>query len=177
MTFSNPAGSAAAAAAAYVRALLEVLGARDPLEVLDELMPWLDRRICGRAGDARCGAPKRPGKWSVIEVIQHLADSRSRLRLPAPDDADRGPAAAARATTRTLGRDASATATCRSSARSSQLRALRAANSASSDAARPAELERVGLHSERGPESVGHLTAAHGRPTTWCTGGRSTASS
>ena len=37
MTFSNPARGAAAAAGAYVRALFEVLGERDPLEVLAEL--------------------------------------------------------------------------------------------------------------------------------------------
>ena len=30
MTFSNPAGNAAASAKAYVRALLDVLGDRDP---------------------------------------------------------------------------------------------------------------------------------------------------
>lgn len=36
MTFSNPAGNAPAAAAAYVRALLDLLGSRDPLEVMAE---------------------------------------------------------------------------------------------------------------------------------------------
>ena len=42
MTFSNPAGAAAAAGAtAYTKALLEVLGDRDPLEVLAQLLPWL----------------------------------------------------------------------------------------------------------------------------------------
>ena len=33
MTFSNPASNAPAAAQAYVRALLDLLGTRDPLEV------------------------------------------------------------------------------------------------------------------------------------------------
>jgi hypothetical protein len=41
MTFSNPAGQAAAAASGYVRALLDLLGSREPLEVLQELLPWL----------------------------------------------------------------------------------------------------------------------------------------
>jgi len=41
MTFSNAAGAAAGAAPTYVRALLDVLGRRDPTEVLGELLPWL----------------------------------------------------------------------------------------------------------------------------------------
>ena len=45
MTFSNPAGPAAAAtASAYTRALLEVLGSRDSVDVLSELMPWIAER-------------------------------------------------------------------------------------------------------------------------------------
>ena len=39
MTFSNPAGNAAVAASGYVQALLEVLGPREPLGVLQELIP------------------------------------------------------------------------------------------------------------------------------------------
>ena len=74
MTFSNPAGAAGAAAATYVRALLDLLGRRDPVEVLDELLPWLARRLQG-VDDATLRRPEKPGKWSVIEVVQHLADS------------------------------------------------------------------------------------------------------
>ncbi|MGH7528667.1 MAG: DinB family protein, partial [Gemmatimonadales bacterium] len=74
MTFSNPAGDAAAAAPAYIRALLDLLGSRDPFDVLPELMPWLDARLRD-AGDETLRRPEAPGKWSCIEVIQHLADS------------------------------------------------------------------------------------------------------
>ncbi len=75
MTFSNPAGAAAAATATpYVRALLDVLGSRDPVEVLDQLLPWITDRIRG-LDDSALRRPEAPGKWSVIEVIQHLADS------------------------------------------------------------------------------------------------------
>ena len=45
MTFSNPAGNASAAATGYVRALLDLLGSRDPLEVMAELLPWLEGRL------------------------------------------------------------------------------------------------------------------------------------
>ncbi len=49
MTFSNPAGNAPAAAQAYVRALLDLLGTRDPLAVMAELLPWLEPTACERA--------------------------------------------------------------------------------------------------------------------------------
>jgi len=74
MTFANPAGGAAAAAPAYVRALLDLLGDRDPLAVAAEQLPWLERRIAG-LDDARLRRPEAPGKWSAIEILQHLADS------------------------------------------------------------------------------------------------------
>ena len=50
MTFANPAGTATAAAGGYVRALLDLLGAQDPLAVLEAQLPWLERRTeIGRA--------------------------------------------------------------------------------------------------------------------------------
>jgi hypothetical protein len=73
-TFSNPAGTAAADAQGYTKALLAVLGDRDPLAVMGELIPWLDQRVRG-LDDARLRRPEKPGKWSVLEVVQHLADT------------------------------------------------------------------------------------------------------
>ena len=73
MTFANPAGNAAAAAPAYVRALLDILGDREPLEVMPELVPWIEQRLRGMP-DAALRRPEAPGKWSVVEVVQHLAD-------------------------------------------------------------------------------------------------------
>ncbi len=90
MMFSNPAGAAAAATApAYTRALLDVLGSRDPVDVLAELMPWIAERT--RTVDQRIlRVPEAPGKWSVIEVLQHLADSdlvfAFRLRMILTED-------------------------------------------------------------------------------------------
>jgi Mycothiol maleylpyruvate isomerase N-terminal domain. len=160
VTFSNPASDAAASAGAYVRALLEVLGDRDPLEVLAELDGWLDRRFAG-VPEAALVRPEAPGKWSAADVVQHLADSeivlgfRMRMILTEDRPALQGydqdkwarafhypdvPLAEARAQLRSL--------------RTANLRVLRQLSRA--------ELERVGRHSERGPESLGHLVELMG---------------
>jgi hypothetical protein len=162
MTFSNPAGNAPAAGSGYVRALLDLLGPRNPIEVLGELLPWLDHRLRGVA-DATLRRPEKPGKWSVIEVIQHLADSelvagfRSRMVL----SEDR-PTLQGYDQDRWAGefryREVSLSQALE------QLRGLRLANLYLWKHLTLAQLERVGLHSERGPESAGHiirLMAAH----------------
>ena len=155
MTFSNPAGAAAAAAPTYVRALLDMLGRRDPMEVLGELLPWLADRIRG-LDDSALRRPEAPGKWSVIEVIQHLADSdvvfSYRLRMMLTED--RPPL---------LGYDQDRWAgelryrDVPLELALDQLRSMRAANLHVLRRLSPPQLERVGLHSERGPESAGFL--------------------
>lgn len=155
MTFSNPAGKAAAAASGYVRALLDLLGSRDPFEVLAELHPWLTDRVHG-IPHQRLRRPERPGKWSVIEVIQHLADSelvagfRTRMILTEEQpslqayDQDRW-ASRLRYREVSLGLALD------------QVGALRSANLYLWQGLGPAQLERFGRHDERGPESVGHI--------------------
>ena len=155
MTFSNPAGSAATVASGYVKALLDVLGSRDPLEVMSELVPWLTARLRGVA-EPVLRRPEAPGKWSVIEVIQHLADSdlvagfRTRMVL-----SDERPPLQGYDQDRWAGefryRDVPLALAL------DQLRALRAANLHLWKQLTAAQLERTGLHAERGPESVGHI--------------------
>ena len=155
MTFANPAGTAAAAAAGYVRALLELLGDRDPLAVAAELVPWLERRTAGVPDEVlRC--PEAAGKWSTIEVIQHLADTelvigwRTRLILTADRPAVQGYDQDAWA--RALGyRDVPLEMAL------DQLRGTRTANLRLWRSLTAAQRERVGMHSERGPESVDRL--------------------
>jgi hypothetical protein len=162
MTFSNPAGNAAAAASAYVRALLDLLGPREPLDVLPELVPWLECRLAG-VPEARLRRPEAPGKWSVVAVVQHLADSelvlsmRGRLIL----SEDRPPI-------RGFDQDRWAErfdyAGASLALALAQLRVLREVNLALWRTLGPGELAREGLHSERGPESLGRLLqlmAAH----------------
>jgi len=155
VTFSNPAGSAAAAAPTYVRALLDLLGRRDPVEVLDELVPWLSARIQG-LDDATLRRPEAPGKWSVIEVLQHIADSdlvfSYRLKMVLTEDS---PPLQGYDQDRWAGE-----LRYRESPLSlvlDQLRSLRAANLHIVRRLTRTQLDRVGLHSERGPESAGFL--------------------
>ena len=152
MTFSNPAGNAATAAAGYVRALLDLLGDRDPLDVLEETLPWLESRLRG-AEDERVRRPEAPGKWSVIEIVQHLADSdvvvawRSRLILAEDRPAIQGydqDAWARRLDYRHASLDVAM----------GQLRGVRTANLRLWRGLTPAQLARVGIHSERGAESL-----------------------
>ena len=155
MTFSNPAGNAPAAASGYVRALLDLLGTRNPIEVLGELLPWLDHRLRG-VSDATLRRPEKPGKWSVIDVIQHLADSDLvagfRIRMVLSED---------RPVLQGYDQDRWASEfryrEVSLNQALDQLRGLRMANLHLWKHLTPAQLERVGLHSERGPESAGHI--------------------
>ena len=160
MTFSNPAGSAAASATAYVRALLDVLGDRDPVDVLAELDGWLGRRLAG-VTEAALRRPEAPGKWSVAEVVQHLADSdlvfgfRMRMILTEDRPAIQGYDQDQWATTFRYSEVPLAEARA-------QLRVVRAGNLRVLRGLAAAELTRVGMHSERGPESLAHLTKLMG---------------
>ena len=74
MTFSNPAGNAAAAASGYVRALLEFLGDRDPLEVAAGQVAWLEEHTAGRP-DAVLRRPE-----SVEAALAGLEDPDEKVR-------------------------------------------------------------------------------------------------
>jgi hypothetical protein len=154
-TFSNPAGTAAADAQSYTKALLAVLGDRDPLAVMTELVPWLEDRV-GKLDDATLHRPEKPGKWSVLEVMQHLADTELvygyRVRMILTQDSPPIP-----------GYDQDVWASTlhyRELPRAevlAQLAALRPANLRLYRSLDAAQRRRVGLHSERGPESVDHI--------------------
>jgi hypothetical protein len=162
VTFSNPAGNAAAAASGYVRALLDVLGNRAPLDVLDELVPWLGQRTQGLS-DSTLRKAEAPGKWSVIQVIQHLADSElvSSFRMRMILTQDRPPI---HGYDQDLWAQEFRYGDARLDTALRQLGGLRIPNLMLARTLSPQQLERVGLHSERGPESIGHflrLMAAH----------------
>lgn len=155
MSFSNPATDARETGAAYTRALLDLLGERDAVEVLEELIPSLHQLAAGLT-PAQVASPERPGKWSIVEVAFHLADAelvfgfRMRMALAHEQppligiDQDRW-------SERLRYRDGTLEDAV------DQLGALRRAHLRLIRRLTDADLARVGLHAERGPESVGHM--------------------
>lgn len=152
--FANPAGNAAAAAQAYTAAILATLGSRDPLEVLRETPDALRKLVAGRSA-AELARPEAPGKWSVCQVLQHLADSELvggfRIRMALAHD---------RPTIGGYDQDLWAERLRYQEADAAtaleEFATLRRMNLRLLDRATPTERERAFLHVERGPESVSH---------------------
>jgi uncharacterized damage-inducible protein DinB len=160
--FANPANDTPAGTSAYVTALLDLLGDRDPLAVVGEMVPALERALAG-VDEELLRRPEREGKWSVSEVVAHLADSELvwgyRLRRVLADE---------RPTLTGYDQDGWAARLRYRDARLADslalFSALRAGNLRLLRAASAEDLQRVGLHSERGEETVQRmleLYAAH----------------
>ncbi len=153
--FTNPATGAAKHAAAYVSAILELLGDREPVAVLREMPSALPRAIEGLSLQ-QLRQPERPGKWSIGQILQHLADSdivwawRMRLIL----SQDRPPLTG-------YDQDLWAERLHYDQEDSSDVlelfAVLRRANLRIIERASSADLKRVGVHVERGEESLEHL--------------------
>jgi uncharacterized damage-inducible protein DinB len=159
--FTNPASSSKEDAAAYTGALLELLGERDSLAVLEQT-PTALRELVG-VDSARLAQPEAPGKWSVRQVLAHLADSelvggwRFRLILAQDRPAIQG-----------YDQDAWANGLWYEEAPTelslNVFSALRQSNLRLFKRASAEQLQRVVVHSERGEESLQHLMklyAAH----------------
>lgn len=153
--FSNPKTGAADAAARYIAALLHLLGDRDPLTVLRGTTDRLRGTVQGVPPDV-LRRPERPGKWCALEVVQHLADSELvwawRMRLVVAEE---------RPTLTGYDQDAWAR---RLRYRASdpqmalrQFELLRGLNLSLLDGLPAEELDRVGVHNERGEESLTHM--------------------
>jgi hypothetical protein len=153
--FTNPASGSREQARAYTSAILDLVGQRDPLDVLPGTAGALQQRLDDLT-PAELSTPEAPGKWSVAQVVQHLADSEIvwgwRLRLVLAQD--RPPLTG-------YDQDAWADRLGYADADASEametFRVLRRANLRLLARAGADDLVRVGVHAERGDESVAHM--------------------
>jgi len=160
--FTNPPDSTSDQVAAYIRALLELLGDQDPLATMRATPDELERGLADVSSEL-ARRPEAPGKWSMAEVVQHLADSdlvlgfRMRLVLAHDRPVLTGYDQEAWAT-RLRYREVDPARALR------QFRVLREANLELLARMPDSDLDRVGQHTERGEESVRHMVrlyAAH----------------
>jgi hypothetical protein len=140
---------------AYSNALLELLGSRDPIAVLRET-PSVLRRLLDDFPTNHLRAPEAPSKWSAATVFAHLSDSELvgafRLRMIlaherpplAPYDQDLW---AARLHYDRVDPSESL----------ERFTVLRRANLVLWAEASTEELARVGIHGERGEESIDRM--------------------
>jgi uncharacterized damage-inducible protein DinB len=153
--FSNPAGRSTEHATAYTAAVLDLLGPDDPMRVLHDTPSALTRSI-EELDAPQLSQPEAPGKWSITQVLQHLADSELvwgyRLRMVLAHD---------RPAITGYDQDLWATRLHYADADPRQaiddFSVLRQANLRLLARASDSDLARVGVHAERGEESVAHL--------------------
>ncbi len=153
--FTGAAAGAVADAKAYTAALFGALGSRDPFEVLRATPAALRRGVTGLPA-AALPMPERPGKWSMLQVVQHLADSELvggfRYRMILAHDRPPLPGY-----DQDLWADRLRYAESELESALEQFAVLRGANLRLLERTSPAERERVGVHAERGDESIAHL--------------------
>jgi hypothetical protein len=153
--FSNTSKDAPEERAKYAGAILELLGTREPMDVLKESPAAAGRAIAGLT-PAQLRTPEAPGKWSIAQVLRHLADSdvvwgwRMRLILAQ----DRPPITGF---DQDLWADRLHYADADPGESIETFRVLRRDNLRLLERATPEDLTRVGVHSERGEESAGYL--------------------
>jgi hypothetical protein len=153
--FTNPSSRSRADAAAYTAAVLDLLGVRDPLEVLRQTPTELPRAIEGLSTE-RLSTAEAPGKWSMRQVLQHLADSELvwgyRLRMVLAHDRPQ-----ITGYDQDLWADRLRYSEADPGRALEDFAALRQANLRLLTRASADDLNRVGVHAERGEESVAHM--------------------
>lgn len=153
--YTNSSTSTPEEIAGYVGAVLGLLGDQDPRDVLGRTVERLREALEGVTPD-QAARREAPGKWSLQHVVQHLADSdvvlgwRVRMILahdrPAIGGYDQD-----------LWADNLDYGSVPLSDSLADFTALRAANLRLLDRTPSGRFERIGVHAERGEESVRHL--------------------
>jgi uncharacterized damage-inducible protein DinB len=153
--FTNSAARSIEEASAYTQAILALLDDRDPLEVLPKT-PAAIRTLVANASTDELRTPEAEGKWSIGMVAQHLADSELvwgwRLRMvlaqdrPAITGYDQDAWAARLRYTEVAIDDALG-----------DFERQRVGNLRLLSRMPEADRTRVGVHAERGEESVAHM--------------------
>ncbi len=153
--YSNRASSTPAEIATYVDALLSLLAGQDPVEVLRKTPAVLEQFLVTTPTQILT-LPEAPGKWAIRDVMAHLADSELvgsvRLRMVLAHDRptivgyDQDLWADRLRYREVDPRDAF-----------EQFSMLRRGNLRLWASLGPADLIRVGVHNERGEESLGHM--------------------
>jgi len=153
--FSNRSVDSPQERAQYAGAILDLLGDKDPLNVLRQTPAVITRSIETMSRD-QLRRPEGPGKWSMVQVLQHLADSdlvwgwRVRLILAH----DRPPITGY---DQDLWAERLRYADADPDEALAMFALLRRGNIKLIDRASPADLKRVGVHAERGEESIEYL--------------------
>lgn len=153
--YTNPASGAKEDGESYVRAVLELLGDQDPLAVLEDTpaaVRWLTRGLTRKV----LRTPEAEGKWSFVQVLQHLADAELvwgyRMRRMLTED---------RPTVRGYDQDLWASRLRYADADAdhalNMFEALRVANLALLEKATEEDLQRLCVHEQRGEETVAHV--------------------
>ena len=153
--FSNPADQAGPEAARYIAAILEMVGDRDPLDVLRATPAGLEAATANVESES-LRRPEAPGKWAMVEVLQHLADAELvwgyRIRMVLAEDE---PELTGYDQNRWVERFwLAGTGAPELIATFAFLRRL---NLRLLEQATPADLARAGRHTERGPETIEHM--------------------
>lgn len=153
--FSNTSANSPDERSKYAGAVLELLGTREPMAVLRDTPEAAARAISGLTA-AQLKTPEAAGKWSIVQVLRHLADSEVvwgwRMRLILAHDRP-----AITGYDQDLWADRLHYADSDPAEALDALRVLRRDNLRLLERATPGDLARVGVHAERGEESAGYL--------------------